>query len=178
MCEKLWRGKISPKLRTSWYRSRSVEEVMINSLTTKANFPQSFRLDDTLMLPFIFAPGKGRLHTLSVLCSLPLPHFLSSSQQCTIRASHRQEMGNGLPLCSSKATYNPTGDYRRLQGPESPRCISNQAHAINSPLPLPPSPFPSLMFSRLTSTAPVQSWSKFPSPTRITDAQLDHPLFQ
>lgn len=100
-----------------------ISQVMINSLTTKANFPLSS--DSTVLWCYLmFVPGKERLHSFS-LCPVLLSSSYSSSfpvilQQRAIRASHRQEMGNRLLLGSSQATYNPTGDYRRLQRDQSP----------------------------------------------------------
>lgn len=122
------------------------------------------------------------------LCITPflfgVAHFLLSSDDLL----SGPPIGRRLVIGCFSAPLRPHATYRRLQtitgGPECPCWISNQAHAINPPphfplpAPLPPPPSSPLMFSRLTNTAPAQSWSKCSSPTRITDAQLDHPLFQ
>lgn len=77
-------------------------EVMVNSLTTKANF---------LLGGYIWAWKIEITLFLSSSCS-SFPVIL---QQRTIWASHRQETGNRLLLNSTLSTYNQTGDYRRLQ---------------------------------------------------------------
>ncbi|GLD53708.1 zeta-sarcoglycan-like protein [Lates japonicus] len=72
--------------------------------------------------------GMGSLHLnqdgihLEGISEFLLPLYVNEIQSrgCIIRASHQQEMGNRLPLGSSQATYNPTGDYRRLQRDQSP----------------------------------------------------------
>lgn len=52
-------------------------------------------------------------HFLFLSWLLP-PHFLPHAD-CTITTSHQQEMGSRLPLISSPATSDPTGDYRQSQ---------------------------------------------------------------
>lgn len=149
--------------------SHSVEEVLINSWATKANFPLNSA--STVLLLYLDLKEES-MHTFSPVLCLHIFLLLISCHPLTVPYQ-------GLPSAGGRllSGHQQTDRLQAITGgPESSCWISNQACVINSPRP--PSVLCSLMFSRFTNTVPVQSWSKFPSPASIADTRLDHPPFQ